>query len=127
MIISRPPGALRCATLFILSAALATFARAAVYYVDAANGNDSSATPTLISTPWATISKAANTMVAGDTVLIRGGTYRETVTVLHSGTAGNLINFQAYPGETPVITGADVEPTGNWTWNTGTPNAWRLA
>ncbi|KRF18426.1 hypothetical protein [Paenibacillus sp. Soil787] len=45
---------------------------------------------------------------AGDTVNIRGGTYRETVTPANSGTAGNKIKFQNYNGEAVVVSGADL-------------------
>src|SRR4051812_39310358 len=62
----------------------------ATYYV-ATNGSDSSGGATL-SSPFRTISKAMNTAVAGDTVLIRGGTYREQVDVtVGGGSAGNYV------------------------------------
>ncbi|MDE3066872.1 MAG: right-handed parallel beta-helix repeat-containing protein [Verrucomicrobiota bacterium] len=109
-----------------ISLTLATVAfqlHATIYYV-ATNGNDGAAGIS-INTPWNTIGKAANTMVAGDTVFIRGGTYRETVTPVRSGSSSSPITYQAYPGEAPVISGADVET--NWTWDTSdVPNAWKL-
>ena len=40
--------------------------------------------------PLATIQAAANKLQPGDTLLIRGGTYRETVTFPRSGTADGL-------------------------------------
>jgi hypothetical protein len=58
--------------------------------------------------PWRTIQKAANTLVAGDTVYIRAGTYPEQVTPQNSGSAGNLITFAAYPGETVTIDGSGI-------------------
>ena len=96
---------------------------AATFYV-ATNGTNTASGG--FSTPWATISRAASTMNAGDTALIRAGTYRETVTPAHSGSStSSRITYQAYPGETPVISGADV--FANWTWDTsGSPNAWKL-
>lgn len=45
-----------------------------IYYV-AKNGNDSN--PGTESQPWRTIQKAAETLVAGDTVYIKAGTYNE--------------------------------------------------
>ena len=63
---------------------------AANYYVDTASlGGACSdvASGTALSSPWCTIQKAANTAVAGDTVYVRGGTYREVVTPANSGTA----------------------------------------
>ena len=49
---------------------------ATVYYV-ATDGNDGN--PGTEALPWQTIQKAAKTMVAGDTVYIRSGTYNERV------------------------------------------------
>jgi len=48
-----------------------------IYYV-AKNGSDSN--PGSESQPWLTIQKAADTMVAGDTVYVKAGTYTEQVT-----------------------------------------------
>lgn len=53
-----------------------------VYYV-ATDGNDLN--PGTASSPWATIQKAAGTMIAGDTVIVRPGTYYGQVTVANSG------------------------------------------
>jgi len=53
-----------------------------VYYV-ATSGNDSN--PGTSSQPWATIQKAAGVMTAGDTVIVRPGTYYGQVTVANSG------------------------------------------
>jgi hypothetical protein len=72
------------------------------YYV-ATNGND--ANPGTQNQPWMTIQKAANTMIAGDTVYVRGGNYANGISLTHSGTAGAYITYQAYPGETPVLSG----------------------
>ena len=101
------------ALLFVLSIVPAW---SATYYV-ATTGSDSSGGATL-SSPFRTISKAMNTAVAGDTVLIRGGTYREQVDVtVGGGSAGNFVTVAAYNGETPVIKGSDVV-TG-WTQHSG--------
>ncbi len=74
------------------------------YYV-AKNGND--ANPGTETQPWLTIQKAANTLVAGDTVYIKTGTYYERVVPAHSGTAGNYIAYAAYPGATVIVDGQD--------------------
>ena len=52
------------------------------YYV-AKTGSDSN--PGTEAQPWLTIQKAANTMVAGDTVYIKQGTYTEQVIPQNSG------------------------------------------
>jgi len=85
---------------------LCSSAYAATYYV-ATNGNDSYTTTQAqnISTPWQTIQKAASTMVAGDIVNVRAGTYNESVTTQNSGTSGNYITYQRYASETVIITG----------------------
>ena len=55
-----------------------------------------------------TISEAAAVAAAGDTVVIHGGTYRETVVIAASGTAAAPITFVSAPGERVVVTGADL-------------------
>lgn len=77
----------------------------AVYYVDPSGSNSGPGTE---SQPWRTIQKAADTMVAGDTVYIKTGTYRERVVPQHSGSAGNYIVYAAYPGSTVTIDGANI-------------------
>ncbi len=100
--------------LFILIAGLNN-AYAATYYV-ATNGNDSytNAQAQNTATPWKTIQKAANTLVAGDIVYIRTGTYKEQVTPKNSGSTGNLITYSAYVGETVTVDGAGVVTNGSW-------------
>ena len=83
-----------------------------VYYV-ALNGHDSY--PGTIDQPWRTIQKAANTVVAGDTVYIRGGTYPEHVTFSRSGADSQYITFQNYPNEMVIVDGSvDFSGTGKW-------------
>ncbi|MEO5367407.1 MAG: right-handed parallel beta-helix repeat-containing protein [Magnetococcus sp. WYHC-3] len=55
------------------------------------------------SAPWRTITKAAETMVAGDTVYIMNGTYNELVRPSKSGEEGKFITYMAYPGHAPII------------------------
>ncbi len=77
-----------------------------VYYV-APTGNDSN--PGTETQPWRNIQKAANTLVAGDTVYIRAGTYQERVIPQNSGSDGNhYITYAAYPGEKVTIDGNGV-------------------
>lgn len=80
---------------------------ATTYYV-ATTGNDGAA-GTIIA-PWRTIQKAANMVVAGDTVNIRGGVYSEYVTINPSGTAANRITFQSYSGEMAIVDGTSITP-----------------
>ena len=68
------------------------------YYV-ATNGDDSGSGTE--SQPWQTIHKAANTLISGDTVYIKAGTYYipSCISIVNSGTPGNWITFMAYPGD----------------------------
>jgi hypothetical protein len=74
------------------------------YYVSK-NGSDS-ASGTLAN-PWRTIQHAENSISAGDTVYIRGGTYTETISINVKGTANNLITFLPYSSENVIIDGAN--------------------
>lgn len=101
------PAALAAA---LLLAAAADAALAGTYVV-ATTGNDAAAGT--LAAPWKTINHAAQVAVAGDTVLVRGGTYKEAVTVAHSGSAGaGPITFQNYAGESPVVDGTGVACCG---------------
>jgi hypothetical protein len=75
------------------------------YYV-APTGSDDN--PGTLAAPFKTIQRCAQIVVAGETCVIRGGVYRETVRPAHSGRAGSPITFTAYPGERVTISGADV-------------------
>ena len=57
--------------------------------------------------PFATIQQAANAAQPGDTVFVRGGTYRETVTPPRSGTPGKPITFRPVGRQRVIIDGAD--------------------
>jgi len=63
--------------------------------------------------PWLTIQHAAQNLVAGDTVLIREGTYHESVYIAQSGNKGTYIVFSAYPNKNPVIDGNGVTESQN--------------
>lgn len=65
----------------------------ATYYVTK-TGLDTNA-GTSAATAFLTIGKAASVVVAADTVYVGSGTYRESVTLTASGSAGNVINFIA--------------------------------
>src|SRR5689334_12277029 len=79
------------------------------YYVDT-HGTDTNAGN--IDYPFRSIQRAADVVQPGDTVFIRGGTYRETVTPARSGTKADPITFRAYPNETVTVSGADL--LTNW-------------
>lgn len=99
------------------------------WYV-ATSGADSN--PGSLRQPFQTIQQAANVAQPGDTVMIRGGTYRETVVPSQSGADGAPITFEPYRGEKVTIDGAN--PINQWTtasngirqatvpWDLGTGN-----
>ena len=84
------------------------------WFVSPAGSDKNSGT---IDQPFQTIQHAADLAQPGDTVDIRGGVYRETVSPAGSGAPGNPITYQAYDGETVVIDGAN--PLGGWSHSGG--------
>ena len=93
-------------------------------YFIAPSGNDTTGTGT-ITLPYRTIMKAHQLVVAGDTVFLRGGTYKMAESQIYlkssiyaymnyldkSGTsASKRICFWAYPGERPIIDMSAVKP-----------------
>jgi hypothetical protein len=104
----------------IVSQQIVTVAEAAgnTFYVATAGNDSDSGT---IDHPWRTIQKAANSLAAGDTVLIRGGVYvlrKEDEEIRPtSGLPDRYTTFKAYPGESVTIQGSypsDPANDGNW-------------
>jgi len=92
-----------------LVALAAPCAQAKTYFV-ATGGSD--ANPGAAERPFRSIQRAAKVMQPGDTCLVRGGLYRETVRPARSGEEGKPITFAAYGGESVVVSGAD--PISGW-------------
>jgi hypothetical protein len=69
------------------------------FYV-ATSGND--ANPGTAAQPWLTIQKAMNAATPGSTVNLRGGTYKERLSVNVSGTPGSYITIQPYGFSVPA-------------------------
>jgi hypothetical protein len=84
------------------------------WYV-ASNGSNSGAGS--LQQPFRTIQHAANLAQPGDTVLVRGGVYREQVRPARSGTASARITFAAYAGERVTVSGANV--VSGWSKHAG--------
>ncbi|MEO0558326.1 MAG: right-handed parallel beta-helix repeat-containing protein [Bacteroidota bacterium] len=98
-----------------------------VFVVDARHARASDVGPGTAERPWATVSRAAEpgALRPGDAVLIREGIYRESVRPATGGIGPDArITYAAYPGETVVISGADVALTG---WSRQPDRAWRRA
>jgi len=88
----------------------------ATYYVDRSGGDDAKngLSP---ENAWRTIAKVnASNFAAGDSILFkRGETWRESLTVPSSGSAGNPVTIAAYgTGAKPIIQPTNVIP-GPWT------------
>ena len=75
---------------------------AKTFYVSP-NGNDGSSGTE--AQPFRTISQGVQVLAAGDTLLVKNGTYVEVVTVRTAGTAAAPISIRAFPGHSPVIDG----------------------
>ncbi|MBK8500315.1 MAG: right-handed parallel beta-helix repeat-containing protein [Flavobacteriales bacterium] len=108
-------------TLLIL---LPILGSATVYYVSPSGSDTNNGTST--GTPWKTISKVnamGTGLHAGDQVLfLRGGIWREKLSVPNSGTSASKITFGAYgTGAEPIISGSVL--VSSWTLHTG--NIWK--
>ena len=102
-------------------------AAASTWYVAPA-GSDSAAGT--LAAPFASWGRAQTAAAPGDTVYFRGGRYKITtatntcggsttatvdaIVLSKSGTAGNLINYWAYPGETPVFDFSGITDTSKY-------------
>lgn len=67
----------------------------------------------IVVTNTAELTTAMNTAQSGQTVILRGGTYRMTVTPLNNG-----VTFRNYENETAVISGLN-QVTGSWSVHSG--------
>ncbi len=89
----------------LLAALVLVPAHGATYYV-APSGSDANAGTE--AQPWRTIQKAAVTLIAGDTVYVKIGTYNEKVFPKNSGIPGNYIVYAAYPGDSVTLDGTGI-------------------
>ncbi|MEU9456435.1 sigma-70 family RNA polymerase sigma factor [Streptomyces sp. NPDC048277] len=108
------PSASRPAPSATPTAAARTYSGVATadYYV-APDGNDGN--PGTLARPFATVTRAAAEARPGQTVALRGGTYRPAgpVTLKTSGTAARRITVSNYRDERPVFDGSRL-PSGSW-------------
>jgi Right handed beta helix region len=97
-------------TLLFLLPAFTVAQSGKTFYVSNSGSDSNSGT---IGSPWRTIQHAADSVKAGATVDVRGGTYNESVTIAMSGnsSAGYII-FQSYPGESAILDGTGVSCCG---------------
>jgi hypothetical protein len=71
-----------------------------VFYLAPNGDNNNPGTEAL---PWKTLGHAAYTLKPGQTVLVKNGTYTESLYIYNSGTPGKPITYKALPGARPKI------------------------
>jgi len=101
------PPLLVCGSLLIIALMfVGTEASSITYYVSP-TGNDKNVGT--LSSPWKTIQKAANTVTAGNTVVVLPGTYNERVKFAaspsHSGDSGAPVTFKSETAGAATING----------------------
>lgn len=90
-----------------------SFLWASTYYV-APNGSDANSGS--VSKPWATIQKACDVLVAGDSVIIRDGVYYtdKIIRPKNSGTKDKWITYMVLPTEKAVIDADSLKYVDEW-------------
>lgn len=81
-------------------------AQAAEYFVDQNNPSANDQNTGTSSSPWKTITKANQTLAAGDTVYIKAGTYNSYIAPARSGTAAMRITYKNYGTDTVAVQNA---------------------
>ena len=83
------------------------------YYVSPSGNDDYPGTSQ--DSSWATIGRACNTLIAGDTVYVRSGTYNERLVPRNSGSSSSeRIVYMTFPNEYPIIDGTGVSLPSEW-------------
>ncbi|GAA1607136.1 PKD domain-containing protein [Kribbella karoonensis] len=95
------------------------------YSVEQTNPSCSDAGPGTTATPFCTIGAATKKALAGDTVLVGPGQYREQVQVTTSGQPGAPITLRATSPSAVILGSNDVSDAAGWTATSTT--AWKHA
>ena len=111
--------------LFLLILFISVFNIYSADYYVSSSGTDNESCGA-IGTPCQTIQYAINKLSAGDTLYIREGTYRETITITNDGSSGNLITIQNYNNEIVTIDGT-TDITGSWSTYNDVSGAYQLS
>jgi parallel beta-helix repeat protein len=92
--------------IFILSAFLLSV-QGTVYYIDRNDPQANDANPGTAVQPWLTIQHAADTVHAGDTIIVKEGIYKERIRFAsgHSGSENNPVVFKAEPRRSVTMWG----------------------
>jgi parallel beta-helix repeat protein len=94
-----------CATAAIALAAFAPAASADVNCTKFASPTGSDSAQGSLDSPYASVEKLSDSLSPGDVGCLRGGTYDESPTVSHGGTASAPVTLTSYPGERAKIVG----------------------
>jgi hypothetical protein len=78
--------------------------QATVYYIDQKFAGAGDQNNGSITQPWKTITKANQTLLPGDTVLIKAGTFNTTIAPVNSGKAGMPIVYMNFSHDSVMIT-----------------------
>jgi len=92
--------------MFIALSVICTSIEAKMYYVDTKHplSNDNNAGNETL--PWKTITKANQTLVAGDTVYIKAGTYNTCISPNNTGTSQKPITYMNFGTDSVIISDA---------------------
>ena len=85
--------------------AVAAPAAPTILYVDGSNPSCSDGGAGSAAQPFCTLAKGAGVALAGQTVLVAGGSYAGGVSVGHSGVAGSPVTLRAASGATVTVSG----------------------
>jgi nitrous oxidase accessory protein NosD len=99
---------MRASAIALCFLILAATGQAATYYVDRAHPQASDVNLGSETQPWLTIQHAADSVAAGDTVLIKTGTYIEQVVVSATGAENAWITLKADAGAVVTVDGSSV-------------------
>ena len=83
------------------------------YYVAPSSSGGDNGNIGSLAAPFETLAYAIEQLSAGDTLYIREGTYRETITIDEDGTSSSLITIQNYNNEDVTIDGT-TNISGTW-------------
>ncbi|HMD88616.1 MAG TPA: right-handed parallel beta-helix repeat-containing protein [Anaerolineaceae bacterium] len=104
--------------IVVVTAAIGSFksvvSAAGITYYVSPTGLDSN--PGTLSQPFKTVQKGVNSLAAGNTLYLRGGTYHEAIIESGSGSSSAPIVISSYPGETAIIDGTGFSPSHNGPW-----------
>ncbi len=83
-------------------------AAAATFYVDRVHPQASDSNPGSEALPWLTVQHAADMLTTGNTVLVKAGTYNESLIPTASGAIGQPITYRAFGNGPAILDGSGI-------------------